>query len=551
MKKTFFKTLCLFVAAVFSLELICNPQSAQAQSMHLPSASAVLALSAEYTPLMVRGMTINPQDGLDLSFIVDTGNTDLTDEALKTESEKLIKYFLTALAVPEKDLWVNLSPYEKDRITSDALSQTEMGRDLLAQDYILKKITSSLLSPEDENGKKFWEKVYSKMYEGQGATDIPVDTFHKIWIMPESAEVFAQNDTVLILNSKLKVMLEEDYLAREQSELSSQRKLGPSVFQDESVKQIMRDVLLPIIEEEVNHGENFAELRQIFHSLILAKWFKDNLKQSLLGQVYADQSKLEGISTPEQKNIESIYNQYLDAFNAGSKGFIKEDYDSATQSMTARKYVTGGFKVGDDFVHNAMLTSLKGFNIAGALKLIGSTINIKTQAMADRFVNILNLAGLPRLAPYFGLMFSPAAIFSPAFSTVLWMTNDLRFAVSEFFKSATNNRAMMTESVKSLLKVLSLAAIWVMFLSPQNQEANDDVLRQPIIDLTDEVPNNAVDMEIIIFTKNSEPFIQRWQEHTQTLRSLQRDKVIQDRSGKLANLVADLETLEKTFLMHG
>jgi len=338
MKKTFFKTLCLFVAAVFSLELICNPQSAQAQSMHLPSASAVLALSAEYTPLMVRGMTINPQDGLDLSFIVDTGNTDLTDEALKTESEKLIKYFLTALAVPEKDLWVNLSPYEKDRITSDALSQTEMGRDLLAQDYILKKITSSLLSPEDENGKKFWEKVYSKMYEGQGATDIPVDTFHKIWIMPESAEVFAQNDTVLILNSKLKVMLEEDYLAREQSELSSQRKLGPSVFQDESVKQIMRDVLLPIIEEEVNHGENFAELRQIFHSLILAKWFKDNLKQSLLGQVYADQSKLEGISTPEQKNIESIYNQYLDAFNAGSKGFIKEDYDSATQSMTARKY---------------------------------------------------------------------------------------------------------------------------------------------------------------------------------------------------------------------
>jgi len=171
--------------------------------------------------------------------------------------------------------------------------------------------------------------------------------------------------------------------------------------------------------------------------------------------------------------------------------------------------------------------------------------------MADRFVNILNLAGLPRLAPYFGLMFSPAAIFSPAFSTVLWMTNDLRFAVSEFFKSATNNRAMMTESVKSLLKVLSLAAIWVMFLSPQNQEANDDVLRQPIIDLTDEVPNNAVDMEIIIFTKNSEPFIQRWQEHTQTLRSLQRDKVIQDRSGKLANLVADLETLEKTFLMHG
>jgi hypothetical protein len=34
---------------------------------------------------------------------------------LKQESDKLIKYFMATLAIPEKDLWVNLSPYEKDR----------------------------------------------------------------------------------------------------------------------------------------------------------------------------------------------------------------------------------------------------------------------------------------------------------------------------------------------------------------------------------------------------------------------------------------------------
>jgi hypothetical protein len=46
---------------------------------------------------------------------------------------KLIKYFLASLTIPEKDLWVNLSPYEKDRIIPQSFGLTEMGRDLLSR----------------------------------------------------------------------------------------------------------------------------------------------------------------------------------------------------------------------------------------------------------------------------------------------------------------------------------------------------------------------------------------------------------------------------------
>ena len=74
---------------------------------------------------------------------------------MKKEGERLIKYFLASLAIPEKDLWVNLSPYEKDRTIPRALGQTEMGRDLLAQDYMLKQITASLIYPENGLGKTF------------------------------------------------------------------------------------------------------------------------------------------------------------------------------------------------------------------------------------------------------------------------------------------------------------------------------------------------------------------------------------------------------------
>ena len=44
----------------------------------------------------------------------------------------------------------------------DNLGQTEMGRDMLAQDYILKQLTASLIYPEKHLGKTFWDEVYAK-----------------------------------------------------------------------------------------------------------------------------------------------------------------------------------------------------------------------------------------------------------------------------------------------------------------------------------------------------------------------------------------------------
>jgi len=67
----------------------------------------------------------------------------------------------------------------KRRIVPEAFGQTEMGRDLLAQDYILKQITATLLYPEGETGKAFWAKVYQQAQEKFGTTDIPVDTSNK------------------------------------------------------------------------------------------------------------------------------------------------------------------------------------------------------------------------------------------------------------------------------------------------------------------------------------------------------------------------------------
>ena len=99
---------------------------------------------------------------------------------MKSESRELIKYFLTSLTVPEKDLWVNLSPYEKDRVIPENLSFTELGKDLLGEDYVLKQLMSSLTYPESKLGKKYWNEVYSKVQKIAGTTNLPINTFNKV-----------------------------------------------------------------------------------------------------------------------------------------------------------------------------------------------------------------------------------------------------------------------------------------------------------------------------------------------------------------------------------
>ena len=214
---------------------------------------------------------------------------------------------------------------------------------MLAQDYILKQLTASLMYPEDDFGKEFWDKIYMKAQERFGTVEIPVDTYNKIWILPEEASVYVQGATVYVSSSHLKVMLEEDYLALSNNSLAdtSQELIEDNEWREET-KQLIREVILPEIEHEVNKGKNFSTLRQIYHSMILATWYKRNLKESLLGQIYVDQNKMEGIDHVEKDIKEKIYNQYVDAFKNGVYDYIKEEYDLISNEVIPRKYFSGG-----------------------------------------------------------------------------------------------------------------------------------------------------------------------------------------------------------------
>jgi hypothetical protein len=456
------KIIALIILAAFLTNTFVPYAHAQ---MTLPPAGEQVALSQPFAPQLLKGIKVYANDPFRLDFILDRGDDPSSLQPLSTrghvapqgyvspstlpsdpalnvkategtnrlpsnsEANRLIKYFLAALTVPEKDLWVNLSPYEKDRITPDAFGQTEMGRDLLAQDYILKQITASLLYPEGEVGKEFWAKIYKAVQDQFGTTDIPVDTFNKVWIVPAKATVFENKDAAFVVESKLKVMLESDYVAANQraerdggevpnpvnsatamsnnamptrghvapqgyvspSTLPSDQPLNakategstPTPLASEFTKQILRDVIIPILEKEVNEGKNFAQLRQVYNSLILATWFKDKILGSQLslmptrGHVapqgyvspstlpselplnlkatqgstptpnallsfYIDHQKISGIDIADKTEKEKIWTQYVEAFKKGVFNFIKEEHDPGSDEVIPRKYFSGG-----------------------------------------------------------------------------------------------------------------------------------------------------------------------------------------------------------------
>ena len=342
-----YRLLSAFIAFTFSFTSVVPPSYAQSiAGLNLPVPGAMVPLSPAFVPVLLKGMTIHPDNPLQLDFIIDSGNTNFKEDQIKAESQRLVKYFLASMTIPKDDLWVNLSPYEKDRIIPDELGRTELGRDMLAQDYILKQLTASLMYPEKELGKVFWDKVYQKAKEKFGTTEIPVDTFNKVWILPETATVYEHGQTVYIVEAKLRVMLDSDYVAQNldsRSSILDSRGASSNEHPATSIESsIIKEVILPAIEKEVNEGQNFAPLRQIYHSLILAKWYKETIKNSLLSKIYVDQKKIAGVNLDDATLKDQIYAQYMEAYKKGVFNYIKEDYDQFSTQPIPRKYFSGG-----------------------------------------------------------------------------------------------------------------------------------------------------------------------------------------------------------------
>ena len=147
-----------------------------------------------------------------------------------------------------------------------------------------------------------------------------------------------------MVESKLKVMLEQDYLSLEKHE-GIQSKQAQAKDTNQLGSQIVREIVIPELTKEVNENKNFARLRQVYNSLILATWYKKKIKDSILTKCMRIRTRWPVlILMTRRKKRRSI----SDILRPLKKAFItisKKNIDPVTQETIPRKYFSGGVQL--------------------------------------------------------------------------------------------------------------------------------------------------------------------------------------------------------------
>ena len=297
------KLITAFLTVIFTAVICLADLSVCRTASAVELSAPLLTLTDDYSPVVLRGLKIFADDHFKFSFIVDQGDEDADAD----DYSLLINYFLAGLAFSEDDMWVNLSPDERDRIIPDEFAYTNMGGDMLAQDYLLKQLSASLTHPDTELGKKYWSEIHNSSFKTHNSE---TEGLGRIWILPHDAKIFEDADKVFVERTELKVESEQ-----------------PLSF-------------LPQLENEVNNGRYFSKVRQMYYSLLLASWFKAKLKDHLINKIYSEQNKISGIDTSDPALKEKIYSLYTHSFKDGVYDLVKKV--KATGRIEKRHYFCGG-----------------------------------------------------------------------------------------------------------------------------------------------------------------------------------------------------------------
>ena len=285
--------LVLFISSFLFSDLV-RTKSVQAAEVSLP----LVKTSEAFDSAFIRGLRFDSANPFNLEVIFDKGDQQ---KITNDDKKQMIRYFLTALTMPSNKMWVNLSPYEKDRILDDQLAVTEMGEVLLDQDYLLKQLSASLTHPDTALGKEYWQQNDSVQNE------------NKIWIKPGEVSVYDSNNLVMIADAPLEI----------ESETTD------------------KQVLIPQIKAEVNNGKNFSGLRQLYHSVILAQYFKKKFKNTIYS-FYIDSQKMKGVDLGDPQSKDKVFNMYVESFKSGAYDVVKKERNRYTKRLVKKHYFSGG-----------------------------------------------------------------------------------------------------------------------------------------------------------------------------------------------------------------
>ena len=290
------KTISLFLCFCLILEQSLFAQAIDLSHYFAHSPAQAILQSDKFRPLHLRYISYDSQAN-DFKLLLDKGDFmkglspkgTVPDERIQEETQTLMKYFFIGLSLPNEKFWVNLRPDSPDNIIDDDLAKTDIGRIFLEADVQLKKDTAGMTSPQTQEGKEYWDKLYKRAGELFGSENITIPTLTRPWIVPNEIIIQEASNNAYIYKATLKVMLEEDYLTRDTPFRHRGGAEAVYRFSDPRLKelneystQLIKELIIPKLTYAVNTSKRYALLRQVYYSLILAQWFKQKYKGRFL-----------------------------------------------------------------------------------------------------------------------------------------------------------------------------------------------------------------------------------------------------------------------------
>ncbi len=208
--------------------------------------------------------------------------------------------FMTGLAIPSDKFWVNLNPWEPDRIIDEQLSRSDVGRIMLEADLQMKKdicnyenpctneVGVALSSLRDEKHEILVRQCMNKFPgEIEDVKNIVFRPVTRYWIVPDSVYAYSNGTQIYIINATLAIQ-SESVPDRTSFRVDNQdvKKLSKGCLEElnksskeygEYYKEMIDQMILPFVVADVNHGEKYEDLREVFVSLALVQWYKSNI----------------------------------------------------------------------------------------------------------------------------------------------------------------------------------------------------------------------------------------------------------------------------------
>jgi hypothetical protein len=262
----------------------------------------------DFSTLQLRYLAEDPNGQLHYAYSASAATSpDHRITAGQIAAGQMSDAFFVWLNLPTSTFWVNLNPREADRIIDPKLAGTDVGRVLLQADLRMKKLAARLTNPNTETGRQFWGPPNPATARECGVT--------RQWIVPRPAEIYEDNGGLYIISAPLEVKSESE-------EFNGTTGDPACPVPSRRMESVFERLILPKVEDAVNHAPDFAELRRVYLSRVAAQWYRQRGTGALADMI--DSGDVSRWQAATHWSPRQVFDDYVKSYKQGEYHTTKE-----------------------------------------------------------------------------------------------------------------------------------------------------------------------------------------------------------------------------------